>query len=309
VGRFCILVIMSIEYGQNELANLRALLAMAVIEDSGDGDITAAMLPDDITAAGVIVAREPLVLCGGVFLDEICAAYDSSIVVEVLADEGAKLGGGAEIARINGPACRVMAAERVALNFLQRLSGIATLTGRYVSAIEGTGAEILDTRKTTPGWRALEKYAVRCGGGANHRMGLYDSVLIKDNHLAVLAAAGVDDPIAALAARFVDAEAVVAGTGGFIELEVDTLEQFDTALPLGAHVIMLDNMSPELMRQAVASRDQAGLAGKVLLEASGGITLENVRQAADSGVERIALGAITHSARAVDIALDIEVVE
>ncbi len=300
---------MSIEYGQNELANLRALLAIAVAEDSGDGDITAAMLPAEITAAGVIVAREPLVLCGGVFLGEICAAYDSSIAIDLLAGEGSQLTGGAEIARINGPACRVMAAERVALNFLQRLSGIATLTGRYVSEIEGTGAEILDTRKTTPGWRALEKYAVRCGGGANHRMGLYDSILIKDNHLAVLAAAGVGDPIATLAARFGDAEAVIADTGGFIELEVDTLEQFDTALPLGAHVIMLDNMSPEVMRQAVTRRDQAGLAGKVLLEASGGITLENVRQAAESGVERIALGAITHSARAVDIALDMDIAE
>ena len=293
--------------GQLEIANLRALLAMAVAEDLGAGDITAAMLPGDVRAAGILVAREPLVLCGGVFLAEICAAYDPAITVDLQAAEGADLQTGAVIARIDGPACRVMAAERVALNFLQKLSGIATLTGRYVRAVAPTGAQIFDTRKTTPGWRALEKYAVRCGGGVNHRMGLYDAVLIKDNHLAVLAAAGVDLPIAELAARFPGARASLADEGGFIEIEVDTLEQFDAALPLGADVIMLDNMSPEQMRQAVTRRDAADLAGKVLLEASGGITLENVRQAAETGVERIALGALTHSARAVDIALDIEV--
>ena len=298
---------MTTEPGQLEIENLRAILAMAVAEDLGDCDITGAMLPDDVRAVGTIVAREPLVFCGGVFLAEICAAYDEAIAVDLQAAEGADLQAGAVIARVDGPACSVMAAERVALNFLQRLSGIATLTARYVNAVAGTGAKILDTRKTTPGWRALEKYAVRCGGGVNHRMGLYDSFLIKDNHLAVLAAAGVDDPIAELAAKFPDVRASLDAAGGFIEIEVDTLDQFDAALPIGADVIMLDNMSPDQMRQAVMRRDAAGLSGKVLLEASGGITLENVRQAAETGVERIALGAITHSVRAVDIALDIEV--
>jgi len=283
------------------------LLAMAVAEDLGTGDVTAAMLPAEVQAAGIIVAREPLVLCGGVFLAEIYAAYDPAIAVGLQADEGDDLAAGAVIARVDGPACSVMAAERIALNFLQKLSGIATLTGQYVRAVAGTAAKILDTRKTTPGWRALEKYAVRCGGGVNHRMGLYDAVLIKDNHLAVLAAVGVDDPIAELAARFPDVRASLDADGGFIEIEVDTLDQFDAALPLGADVIMLDNMSPEQMHQAAGRRDAAGLSGKVLLEASGGITLENVRQAAETGVERIALGALTHSARAVDIALDIEV--
>jgi nicotinate-nucleotide pyrophosphorylase (carboxylating) len=295
------------EPGKSEWTNLRALLAMARAEDFGSGDVTAAMLPREVTASGTIVAREPLVLCGGVFLAEICAAYDAALTVNLQAGEGDELARGAVIAQIAGPAYRVMEAERVALNFLQKLSGIATETRRYVTAITGTDASILDTRKTTPGWRALEKYAVRSGGGVNHRMGLYDAVLIKDNHLAVLSAAGVDDPIAALAAKFPVAHALVAPVGGFIEIEVDTLEQFDTALPLGADVIMLDNMPAELMAQAVARRDAAGLADKVALEASGGITLQNVRQAAESGVERIALGAITHSAGAVDIALDIEV--
>jgi len=280
---------------------------MARAEDFGTGDVTAAMLPREVSASGTIVAREALVFCGGVFLSEIFAAYDPAMKLELLAEEGEELAVGAVIARVVGPAYRIMEVERVALNFLQRLSGVATLTGRYVTAIDGLNANIMDTRKTTPGWRSLEKYAVRCGGGVNHRMGLYDSVLIKDNHLAVLAASGVEDPIAELAAQFPIAEAIVAATGGFVEIEVDTLEQFDTALPLGTDVIMLDNMSPELMAQAVARRDAAGLGGKVELEASGGITLKNVRQAAESGVERIALGAITHSARAVDIALDIEI--
>jgi len=298
---------MTIEPGKPEIENLQALLAMAVSEDLGDCDITAAMLPADVQAAGILVAREQLVFCGGVFLAEICAAYDETIAVGLQAAEGADLAAGAAIARIDGPASSVLAAERVALNFLQRLSGVATLTARYVRAVAPAGADILDTRKTTPGWRALEKYAVRCGGGVNHRMGLYDSVLIKDNHLAVLSAAGVDDPIAELAARFPDVRASLDADGGFIEIEVDTLEQFDAALPLGADVIMLDNMSPDQMRQAVERRDAAGLSGKLLLEASGGITLKNVRQAAETGVERIALGALTHSARAVDIALDIEI--
>jgi nicotinate-nucleotide pyrophosphorylase (carboxylating) len=293
------------EPGKKEWANLRALLAMARAEDFGSGDVTAAMLPRDVTACGTIVAREPMVFCGGVFLSEICELYDPALTVDLQAGEGDELAQGAVIARVDGPAYRLMEVERVALNFLQRLSGIATLTGQYVTAVAGSGAVILDTRKTTPGWRALEKYAVRCGGGVNHRMGLYDAVLIKDNHLAVLTAAGVDDPISELATKFPVAHSLVAPAGGFIEIEVDTLEQFDIALPLGADVIMLDNMSPELMAQAVARRDAAGL--KVALEASGGITLENVRQAAESGVERIALGAITHSARAMDIALDIEV--
>jgi nicotinate-nucleotide pyrophosphorylase (carboxylating) len=293
--------------GQLEIANLRALLAMAIAEDLGSGDITAKMLPDNLQAGGTIIAREPLVLCGGVFLGEICEAYDPGLAVELHAGEGDELQTGALIARITGPACSVMSCERVALNFLQRLSGIATLTGQYVRGVAPAGAEILDTRKTTPAWRALEKYAVRCAGGSNHRIGLYDAVLIKDNHLAALSATGVAHPIAKLASMFPDIRASLDADSGFIEIEVDTLEQFDTALPLGADVIMLDNMSPALMRQAVARRDAAGLAGKVALEASGGITLENVRQVADTGVERIALGAITHSARAVDIALDIEV--
>jgi nicotinate-nucleotide pyrophosphorylase (carboxylating) len=199
----------------------------------------------------------------------------------------------------------VLAAERVALNFIQHLSGIATVTRRYVDAVAGTWAAILDTRKTTPGWRDLEKYAVRTGGGRNHRRGLHDAVLVKDNHLAALARAGEADPITAIAASF-QALRQRLGPDGFIEVEVDTIDQLDTALKLPLDMILLDNMDADSLRQAVARRDAAGLRGRVALEASGGITLANVRQAAEAGVERISIGALTHSVPAVDIALDVD---
>jgi len=290
-----------------EIANLRDLLARARAEDFGSGDVTSAMLGEDVQAAGRLIAREQLVLCGGAFLKEICSAYAPSISVGLSAGEGQCLETGTQFATIDGPACSVLAVERVALNFIQRLSGIATLTRTYVEAVAGTAAEILDTRKTTPGWRVLEKYAVRCGGGKNHRMGLYDAVLIKDNHLAVLTAAGSDRPIEELAEKFDAVRASLPADTGFIEIEVDTLEQLDAALPLGADVILLDNMSAEQMGQAVEHRNAAGLKGRLALEASGGITLDNVRRAAESGVDRIAVGALTHSAGAVDIALDVEI--
>jgi len=301
------LVSMSIQPDQLEIANLRDLLARARAEDFGSGDVTSAMLPADVRAEGKLIAREQLVLCGGAFLDEICSAYASNISVKLSAGEGQCLEGGTEFAAIDGPARGVLAVERVALNFLQKLSGIATLTRRYVDAVSGTAAEIFDTRKTTPGWRALEKYAVRCGGGRNHRMGLYDAVLIKDNHLAVLTASGSDRPIEELAEKFDAVRRSLPADTGFIEIEVDTLDQLETVLPLGADVILLDNMSPDQMRQAVERRDAADLKRQAALEASGGINLDNVSAAAESGVERISVGALTHSAGAVDIALDIEV--
>jgi nicotinate-nucleotide pyrophosphorylase (carboxylating) len=198
-----------------------------------------------------------------------------------------------------------MSAERVALNFLQRLGGVATTTREYVDAVRGTGAEVFDTRKTTPGWRELEKYAVRVGGGKNHRRGLYDAVLIKDNHLAVLAKAEGQDPVTAVG-RELERVRPFLGENAFIELEVDTLEQFQSALALPVDIILLDNMTLDDLRRAVAMRDKAGLKGRVELEASGGVTLGSVRAVAETGVERIAVGALTHSAGAVDIALDID---
>jgi len=301
------LVSMFIQPDQLEISNLRDLLARARAEDFGSGDVTTAMLPAGVRAAGKFVARERLVLCGGAFLAEMCSAYAPDISVELSGQEGQFLETGTEFAAIDGSAGGVLAVERVALNFLQRLSGIATLTRRYVEAVSGTAAEIFDTRKTTPGWRALEKYAVRCGGGRNHRMGLYDAVLVKDNHLAVLTAAGSDRPIEELAEKFDAVRESLPADTGFIEIEVDTLDQLETVLPLGADVILLDNMSSDQMRQAVERRNAAGLKDRVALEASGGISLDNVRAAAESGVERISVGALTHSARAVDIALDIAI--
>jgi nicotinate-nucleotide pyrophosphorylase (carboxylating) len=276
------------------------LLAMAVAEDLGTGDVTSQLLPETAQLTARFVAREPMVFCGGVFLEQIAEAY-GEIATEVLVSDGQAVDAGEVLATWKGLARVALPAERVALNFLQRLSGVATLTSQYVGAVDGTEAEIVDTRKTTPGWRALEKYAVLAGGGANHRMGLYDAVLVKDNHLVAMVGEGASDPIGALKDQLKKARALLPA-GGFVEIEVDTWAQLNVALGLDVDIILLDNMSPAMMTQAVALRDQQGLAVK--LEASGGVTLETVRVAAETGVERIAIGALTHSATAVDIGLD-----
>ncbi len=203
---------------------------------------------------------------------------------------------GDEIASVAGPMRAILAMERTALNFLQRLSGVATLTARFVAEVAGTGAVILDTRKTTPGWRALEKYAVRCGGGRNHRLGLYDAVLIKDNHLAWLAHQG--DPIVSAIAS----ARAHAPPGTVVEVEVDSLDQLDRALECRPDVILVDNFGPDSLAEAVRRRD--ALAPGVLLEASGGVTLQSVRALAETGVDRISVGALTHSAPALDVGLD-----
>ncbi len=296
---------MAIEPTEREVECLRQLLALARAEDLGDGDVTSALLPAGARAAGRFVARQPLVLCGGAMLGEIAEAYSDEIATEVMLADGERVAAGETFATWAGPAVDVLAGERVALNFLQRLSGVATLTRTYVDAVAETSAKIYDTRKTTPGWRALEKYAVRAGGGCNHRMGLYDAVLIKDNHLAAMTLAGEADAIAAVGQKLAAARKHLPA-GGFVEIEVDTLAQLNAALRLDVDVILLDNMSPAELADAVARRNAAGLAGRVALEASGGVTLESVRTVAASGVERIAVGAITHSAAAVDIGLDIE---
>ena len=236
----------------------------------------------------------------------IAVMYSGDLHTETLVHDGRRVAPGEPLAIWTGSAKAAMAAERVALNFLQRLSGVATLTRRFVDAVAGTAADVYDTRKTIPGWRELAKYAVRCGGGRNHRMGLWDAVLIKDNHLAIMARAEGQDPIKAMG-RELERVRPYLGNTAFIMLEVDTLEQFAVALTLKVDIIMLDNMSVEQMRAAVAMREQAGLAGRIELEASGGITLQTVRAAAETGVERISVGAITHSAESVDIGLDIQI--
>ena len=289
--------------GKTELENLTRLLIMAREEDLGGGDVTSAMLPDGRDAKGRFAARQEIVVCGAALLATIAEAYDPAIRTTVIAEEGHCVQSGAAIAEWSGPAKSVLAAERVALNFLQKLCGIATSTHQYVQA--AGGVNVYDTRKTMPGWRALSKYAVRCGGGMNHRMGLYDAILVKDNHIALLgdeeASAG---GISALADALDGAKRALP-LGGFVEVEVDDLKQLETALTLPVDIVLLDNMSCDDMARAVSMRDAAGMKGKVALEASGGVTLASVRQVAQSGVDRIAVGALTHSAPAVDIGLDI----
>lgn len=266
----------------------------ALAEDLGRaGDITSqATIPADRTATCVMAARKSGTIAGLPLAREAFRQFDPSVRFEALVEDGAVVEAGAAIARVAGPARSILSAERVALNYLGRLSGVATLTAEYVAAVEHTKARIIDTRKTTPGLRALEKYAVRCGGGMNHRYGLDDAFLIKDNHIAV--AGGI---VPAL-------RAAKAAAGHFvkIEVEVDSLEQLAEVLEEGADIVLLDNMDPSTLRKAVAMS-----AGRIVTEASGGVTLESVRAIAESGVELIAIGALTHSARVLDIGLDIAV--
>jgi len=284
-----------------ERHNAEVLIALALEEDLGAaGDLTGWItIPEDARGSARFVSRSPGVLSGVPVLRILAARFGLQDWPEAERRDGDRLEPGDLLARVEGSMRSLLAMERTALNFLQRLSGVATLTARFVAEVAGTKAVILDTRKTTPGWRALEKYAVRCGGGTNHRIGLYDAVLIKDNHLAYLEAGG--DPIgrAVKLAR----EGAPAGTK-FIEIEVDTLDQLDRALEVGPDIILVDNLGPEKLAEAVRRRDAR--APVVLLEASGGVTLATVRALAESGVDRISVGALTHSAPALDIGLDFD---
>jgi nicotinate-nucleotide pyrophosphorylase (carboxylating) len=296
---------MAVKLTESERENIRHLVYLAREEDLGGGDITGRLLPADLRATGRFIAREPMVLCGGVLLDTVAKEYNELIEMILWQEEGAHLEPGDVIAEWTGPAWAVLAAERVALNFLQRLSGIATVTHKFVNAVSETGATIYDTRKTTPGWRQIEKYAVRVGGGRNHRFGLYDAVMVKDNHLHAMMAGGIAEPLKEIADALSDLRKDV-GHDGFVEVEIDQLAQLPDALTLPVDVILLDNMMPDKLTKAVRMRDEAGLKGKVELEASGGITLRRVRKVAETGVERISCGVITHSAPAADVAMDIE---
>jgi nicotinate-nucleotide pyrophosphorylase (carboxylating) len=286
----------------------RTLLRLAIEEDLGtDGDwTTKALVAEDAAGRAAIVARQPGVVAGLPGVRSALAAFDPDLRWSPQADDGQKVAKGACLGTIEGPACALLAAERVLLNLLGRLSGIATLTRQYVSAVAGTSARIYDTRKTTPGWRRLEKYAVRCGGGWNHRRGLDEAVLIKDNHLALgsQAATGAEQfsPAEAVlwARRFVAERA--GGSPLIIEVEVDTLEQLDAVLTARPDIVLLDNMTLDELHEAVARRGACDPA--IELEASGGVTLDTVRQIALSGVDRISVGALTHSAVALDLALD-----
>jgi nicotinate-nucleotide pyrophosphorylase (carboxylating) len=267
----------------------------ALLEDWGRvGDITSqATLPRKARARAVIAARKTGVLAGLALAESAFRQTDAELTFEPVMADGDRLSPKDVVARISGPARALLAAERVALNYLGHLSGIATATASFAVLIAHTGADIVCTRKTTPGLRAFEKYAVRCGGGANHRFGLDDAILIKDNHIAV--AGGVTQAI--------EAAKAFAGHLVKIEVEVDTLEQLEEALAAKPDVVMLDNMSPETLKKAV---EIAG--GRVLLEASGGIELDTVRAVAEAGVDLISSGWITHSAPVLDLGLDIELV-
>jgi len=283
-------------FGPAESENARVLIGLAIAEDVGSGsDITSdATIPVDATGSAKFVARSPGVVSGLPIVAMLAETLNVGFVA--VAHDGDRVEAGSVLARFSGSLRAILKAERIALNFLQRLSGVATLTAKFVDEVQGTSAEILATRKTTPGWRSLEKYAVRCGGGRNHRMGLHDAVLIKDNHLAALAAD--PDPIG----RAIASARSHAPGAKFLEVEVDTLEQFDRALACAADIILLDNLAPPDLAEAVRRKAAAG--SKVKLEASGGITLATVGAKARSGVDRISVGALTHSAPALDIGLD-----
>ncbi len=281
---------------------LRRLIAVAKAEDLGDPprDVTSEVfIPAAQTGDTAMVSRAAGVLAGGALLDAIASAYDPSIEVEHALEDGAALSAGTVIARFRGPLRSLLSMERVALNLACHLSGIASLTARYVELTRGTHANIYDTRKTLPGLRGLQKYAVACGGGATHRLGLHDAMLIKDNHLAHHPlrdlTAAVSDAAARARAAYPDLQ--------FIEVEVDTLDQLGKVLGAGVDIVLLDNMAPEDLARAVAMRDENAPA--VQLEASGGVTLETVRAIAEAGVDRISVGALTHSAPSLDLGLDL----
>jgi len=272
--------------------SVHRLIELALEEDLGRGDVTSeALIPPDREAVGEVLVKARGVIAGLEVAAAVFRAVDPTLAWEALARDGEAVSPGQVVARVSGRARSILAAERTALNFLQRLSGIATLTARYVEALRGTRARLTDTRKTTPGWRYLEKMAVRAGGGHSHRLDLAGGILIKDNHLAL---SGNDIPAAIRAVREQAPHTLR------VEVEVTSLAGVEAALAAGAEVILLDNMSLEEMRRAVAL-----VSGRALLEASGGITLETVRAVAETGVDLISSGAITHSATALDLSLEI----
>jgi nicotinate-nucleotide pyrophosphorylase (carboxylating) len=274
---------------------IRRIVRHALREDVGSGDkTTLAVIPAETQARAYVVVKEAGVVAGLPVLQAIFAQIDPSLTIALQATDGEQVAAGSVVATICGCARSILTGERVALNFLQRMSGIATLTARYVAAVGPLPVQLLDTRKTTPGLRLLEKYAVAMGGGVNHRFGLYDAVMLKDNHLALLAAQGVGIGEAVQRAR------AAVGPLVCIEVEADSVEQARAAADAGADMVLLDNMAPTMLREAVAA-----IGGRATVEASGGITLETIQTVAETGVSYISVGALTHSARALDIGLDV----
>jgi nicotinate-nucleotide pyrophosphorylase (carboxylating) len=272
------------------------LVQDALAEDLGPGDATTlATIPAETQAVASMRARETIVVAGLQFAEAAFRKLSPSVTIKWHSRDGKSEPADSTLLEVSGPARALLSAERTALNFVQRLSGIATLTASFVREVMKTPVQILDTRKTTPGWRQLEKYAVKCGGGVNHRMGLYDLIMIKDNHLAALRS----EPQGAIAAAVAKARASYPHLR--VEVEADNLEQVTLAIAAKADIILLDNMAPAQLREAVKLVN-----GQCETEASGGITLANIRAVAETGVDYISVGALTHSARAVDIGFDFE---
>ncbi|HEV2212425.1 MAG TPA: carboxylating nicotinate-nucleotide diphosphorylase [Gammaproteobacteria bacterium] len=271
-------------------ADIPVTVSRALAEDIGDGDLTAALVPAAGRARGRVISREPAVLCGTAWFDEVFRQVDDAISIHWEAGDGETLHRDQLLCRLEGPARGMLTGERIALNFLQTLSATATVARRYAEAVQGTGATILDTRKTLPGLRSAQKYAVRCGGATNHRMGLYDGILIKENH--IMAAGGIGPAVAAARKQ---------SAGVPVEVEVETLQQVKEALAAGADILLLDNFKLEGMREAVQVT-----ARRAKLEASGGIDLAQVRAVAETGVDYISVGALTKDVDAIDLSMRFE---
>ena len=270
-------------------------VATAIAEDVGGGDLTAQLVPAGLSATASVISREDAVLCGTQWFEQCFKTLDPRIEINWKVTDGEHVVPNQLICEINGQARALLTGERTALNFLQLLSGITTKVRLYADAVTGTRAEVVDTRKTLPGLRLAEKFAVKCGGGSNHRIGLYDAILIKENH--ILAAGSIP-------AAMAEAKRLAEATGGqckFIQIEVETLDELDQALAAGAKMILLDNMSLDQLRQAVAIT-----AGNAVLEASGNVNLETVRAIAETGIDRISIGGLTKDVRALDLSMRLQ---
>jgi nicotinate-nucleotide pyrophosphorylase (carboxylating) len=270
------------------LAAVAENVAAALAEDVGGGDLTAQLVPASQHAQAAVITRERAVVCGRPWFDAVFRQVDPSVAIDWKVDEGAVVGAGTVLVELAGPARSLLSAERAALNFLQLLSAVASRTRAFVDAVAGTQARIVDTRKTLPGLRLAQKYAVRVGGGTNHRLGLYDGVLIKENH--IIGGGGVR--------AVLERSRLLAGNAAFVMIEVENLEQLATALDAGATMVLLDNMSPATIRAAVKVN-----AGRAQLEVSGGVTLETVRALAETGIDRISIGTLTKDVKAVDLSM------
>ncbi len=291
-----------------DLEKIRDIVQLAIKEDIGDGDITSKIfIPDGSETKGMLIAKEAGIVAGLPVAGYVLSQIDENLIFTTNIKDGSRVKKGTIIGSVKGLTLSLLSAERLVLNFLQRLSGIATATNRFAEKIKGYGTQIMDTRKTAPGWRYLEKYAVRVGGGINHRMGLYDQILIKDNHLKTMGSEKENGAIS----RLVRTAREQIENGMLIEIEVEDLCQIKDVVDAGVDIILFDNMEPSKIREAVdivkeiEKNQDAGTGKAILTEASGNITIENVEEYADAGVDRISVGAITHSARVLDISFDI----